>query len=125
MDVYLLSELPVILWKKKLDPPVASRPQGISTKKETSRRPRKTPKPRPRPDTGKRNPWDAAWAIHGPQDDLGRLLTSALAHGTGEGIFFNPQPEIRSHWESNSGPGGCRRSARPTGLASFGDVFYA
>ena len=30
------------------------------------------------------------WAIHGPQADLGRFFTSALAHGTGEGIFFNP-----------------------------------
>jgi len=30
------------------------------------------------------------WAIHGPQADLVRFFTSALAHGTGEGIFLTP-----------------------------------
>ena len=54
--------------------------------------------------TGRENPrtpvpswhWEAlpvrlpTWAIHGPQADLGRFFTSALAHGTGEVIFLTP-----------------------------------
>jgi hypothetical protein len=37
------------------------------------------------------------------------------------GVFYL-QPEIRSHGESNPGPGGCCQSARPTDLASFGQA---
>jgi hypothetical protein len=41
-------------------------------------------------------------AIHGPQANLGRLLTSALAHGASEGICFThgqkfAPPGVRTH----------------------------
>jgi hypothetical protein len=37
-----------------------------------------------------------------------------LAYGDGRGNFFYPQPEIRSHGESNSGLEGCRRNSLTT-----------
>jgi len=105
---------------KKLGRVGKDRPTGIDFLEEASASPtEKIPEPWPRPDTGGRSPWEPClghvrvlrptWGVH----------TSALSPGPAWGFFY-PQAEIRSHGESNSGPEGCRRSDKPTGLASLG-----
>jgi hypothetical protein len=47
------------------------------------------------------------------------LFTCALAWGE-EGDFFYPQPEIRSHGSSNSGPEGCRQNC----LTSWSSILW-
>jgi hypothetical protein len=76
---------------------IMTAPLGIVLKKVFSHRPRKSPNPRP---------------IHTQGDvtrEKGRSLYLHFGMGRARGFFY-PQPEIRSHGSSNSGPEGCRRN---------------
>jgi hypothetical protein len=42
-------------------------------------------------------------------------LDLCFSMGQTRGFFFNLDLEICSHWESNPGPGRCRRSLQPLG----------
>jgi hypothetical protein len=73
--------------------------------------------------TRRENPRTPAPSVHGglsvAQVRIGPVTPQCFGMRTGEGVFLT-QPEIRSHWESNSGPGRCRRKTRPTDLATLG-----
>jgi hypothetical protein len=64
-------------------------PTVLTKKKPRLPQPRKSPNPGPVLTLGVVTRGTLpTWAIHGPQADLGRLLTSALTHGASEGIFL-------------------------------------